>query len=164
MPDVWRSLSFRRRRTALLLVDVINLFDFPRGAASGTARAWARQKHPPPARSRARSGVPVIYVNDNWGRWRSDFKAIVADCSRPGTSRRADRRAADADAARFLRAQAAPVGFSRDAARYAAAERRREHGRDRRVRRRQLRVLHRRRGAHARLQGRGAGRLLCVGV
>ena len=34
-----------------------------------------------------RAGVPVIYVNDNWGRWRSDFKAIVADCSkadRPG--------------------------------------------------------------------------------
>ena len=29
------------------------------------------------------AGVPVIYVNDNWGRWRSDFKSIVADCSHP---------------------------------------------------------------------------------
>jgi nicotinamidase-related amidase len=74
---------FPKARTALLLVDVINLFDFPRGAA--LARAALR-----PARRIRRlrdrahaSGVPVIYVNDNWGRWRSDFKSIVADCSRP---------------------------------------------------------------------------------
>jgi nicotinamidase-related amidase len=61
---------FPRARTALLLVDVINLFDFPQGAGLRD-RAHAR-------------GVPVIYVNDNWGRWRSDLKAIVADCSRQG--------------------------------------------------------------------------------
>lgn len=74
---------FPTARTALLLVDVINLFDFPRGAALarrslGPARRIRR------LRERAHErGVPVIYVNDNWGRWRSDFKAIVADCSRP---------------------------------------------------------------------------------
>ncbi len=33
--------------------------------------------------TRARlAGVPVIYVNDNFGRWRSDFAALVAECSR----------------------------------------------------------------------------------
>ena len=74
---------FPKGRTALLLVDVINLFDFPRGVALarralGPARRIARLR----ARAHA-AGVPVIYVNDNWGRWRSDFKAIVADCSRP---------------------------------------------------------------------------------
>jgi nicotinamidase-related amidase len=28
------------------------------------------------------AGVPVIYVNDNFGRWRSDFKRIVTHCLR----------------------------------------------------------------------------------
>jgi nicotinamidase-related amidase len=74
---------FPSARTALLLVDVINLFDFPAGAAFarraiGPARNIAR------LRDRAHTaGIPVIYVNDNWGRWRSDFKTIVADCSQP---------------------------------------------------------------------------------
>lgn len=75
---------FPKARTALLLVDVINLFDFPKGAALarrslGPARNILR------LRDRAhRAGVPAIYVNDNWGRWRSDFRSIVADCSRAG--------------------------------------------------------------------------------
>jgi nicotinamidase-related amidase len=75
---------FPSATTALLLVDVINLFDFPAGAA------FARRSRRPArniARLRDRAherGIPVIYVNDNWGRWRSDFKTIVADCSRPG--------------------------------------------------------------------------------
>ena len=74
---------FPKARTALLLVDVINLFDFPRGGAFAR-RALGPARRIRRLRDRAhQSGVPVIYVNDNWGRWRSDFKAIVADCSRP---------------------------------------------------------------------------------
>lgn len=31
--------------------------------------------------NRARAtGIPIIYVNDNFGRWRSDFKALVKHC------------------------------------------------------------------------------------
>jgi len=69
---------------ALLLVDVINEFAFPeaRGLlrrALPTARALQRLKQ------RAKSvGVPVVYVNDNFGRWRSDFNAIVRHCARRG--------------------------------------------------------------------------------
>jgi nicotinamidase-related amidase len=74
---------FPKARTALLLVDVINLFDFPQGGAfARRALGPARQIRRLRDRAHA-SGVPVIYVNDNWGRWRSDFKAIVGDCSRP---------------------------------------------------------------------------------
>jgi nicotinamidase-related amidase len=74
---------FPRARTALLLVDVINRFDFPRGAAFAR-RALGPARNIRRLCDRAhRSGVPVIYVNDNWGRWRSGFKAIVADCRRP---------------------------------------------------------------------------------
>jgi nicotinamidase-related amidase len=74
---------FPASRTALLLVDVINLFDFPAGA-SLARRSLRPARNIARLRDRAhRAGVPVIYVNDNWGRWRSDFKAIVADCSQP---------------------------------------------------------------------------------
>jgi nicotinamidase-related amidase len=74
---------FPRARTSLLLVDVINLFDFPGGAAFAR-KALRPADHIARLRERAHTaGVPVIYVNDNWGRWRSDFKAIVAACRRP---------------------------------------------------------------------------------
>jgi nicotinamidase-related amidase len=73
---------FPQARTALLIVDVINLFDFPRGAAMAR-RAVRPARRILRLRERAHAGgVPVIYVNDNWGRWRSDFTSIVADCSR----------------------------------------------------------------------------------
>jgi nicotinamidase-related amidase len=74
---------FPKARTALVLVDTINPFDFPGGRAFArrslrVARAIAR------LRDRAsRAGLPVIYVNDNLGKWRSDVDALVAFCSRP---------------------------------------------------------------------------------
>jgi nicotinamidase-related amidase len=65
---------------ALVLIDVINDLEFPEGdqlleTALPAARNIARLKE------RAREAkVPVIYVNDNFGRWRSDFKKIVERC------------------------------------------------------------------------------------
>ena len=29
-----------------------------------------------------RAGIPTVYVNDNFGRWRSDFRTLVAHCLR----------------------------------------------------------------------------------
>jgi nicotinamidase-related amidase len=62
---------------ALLLIDVINDFDFPEGEqllqlAIPVGKNIAGLTH----RARA-AGIPVIYVNDNFGRWQSDFKKIV---------------------------------------------------------------------------------------
>jgi nicotinamidase-related amidase len=34
-------------------------------------------------RQARRHNVPVVYVNDNFGRWRSDFNAQVEHCLRP---------------------------------------------------------------------------------
>ena len=80
---------FPKARTALLLVDVINLFDFPGGGAFAR-RAHGAARHISNLRDRAhRAGVPVIYVNDNFGRWRSDFNALVEACRdrrRPGAA------------------------------------------------------------------------------
>ena len=65
---------------ALLLVDVINDLEFPGGdrllePALAAAERLAAFK----ARARA-AGVPVIYANDNFGRWRSDFCQVVERC------------------------------------------------------------------------------------
>lgn len=72
---------------ALLLVDVINDFDFPEGdALVERARSAVSRIEALAARAR-RAKVPVIYVNDNFGHWRSDFRTTVARCSeasRPG--------------------------------------------------------------------------------
>lgn len=66
--------------TALLLIDVINPIEFDGGEnllrhALPMARSLAALK----GRAKA-AGVPAIYVNDNFGRWRSDFSQTVAYC------------------------------------------------------------------------------------
>lgn len=67
---------------ALLLIDVINDFDFPTGAellrlAMPVGANIARLK-----RRAAKAGIPSIYVNDNFGRWQSDLQKIVEHCRR----------------------------------------------------------------------------------
>lgn len=62
---------------ALLLIDVITDFDFPRGeelynCASPIASRVAKLKERAGA-----AGVPVIYVNDNFGRWRSNMHQLI---------------------------------------------------------------------------------------
>jgi nicotinamidase-related amidase len=67
-------------KVVLILVDVINAFDFPEGRqllrfALPAARRIAALKK----RLRSR-GIPTIYVNDNFGRWQSDFRKQVERC------------------------------------------------------------------------------------
>lgn len=62
---------------ALLLIDVINRMDFEGGDALAQAALPAARRLAE-LRSRARAlGIPVIYANDNFGRWRSDFREVV---------------------------------------------------------------------------------------
>jgi nicotinamidase-related amidase len=69
---------------ALLIVDLISDFEFGNGAR--VARAALRIA-PRIARLKARAkiaGLPTLYVNDNFGRWRSDFRQLVEHAlSRP---------------------------------------------------------------------------------
>ena len=72
---------------ALLLIDVINDFDFPEADqllkyARPMTRILLRLK-----RRAQKAGVPVIYVNDNFGRWKSDFRRTVDYCARQGRGR-----------------------------------------------------------------------------
>jgi nicotinamidase-related amidase len=71
-----------KSEVALLLIDVINDLDFPEAKqllryAGPMARKLLRLKE-----RAKKAGVPVIYVNDNFGRWRSDFRRQVAHCLR----------------------------------------------------------------------------------
>lgn len=76
-----------RSRSVLLLVDWINPLDFEGsediapaalGAAKNTAAfkgRWCRRR------------LPVIYANDNYGAWRSDFEEVTQRCQeRPGAA------------------------------------------------------------------------------
>ena len=72
-----------RSETVLLLVDVINDLNFPqneqllresRRLAACIARLKERCKE---------ARIPTIYVNDNFGKWRSDFSEVVRHCLSP---------------------------------------------------------------------------------
>src|SRR3954470_6949783 len=73
---------------ALLLIDVINDLDFAEGdELLRHALPMARQIAKIKSRAKER-GIPVIYVNDNFGRWRSDFHAQVEHCLKDGVKGR----------------------------------------------------------------------------
>ena len=66
---------------ALLLIDVINDLEFPEAeqmldAAMKMARQIARLK-----KRAHQARVPAIYVNDNFGKWKSDFRATIEHCA-----------------------------------------------------------------------------------
>ena len=79
--------------TALLLIDVINDLKFE---GSEAIVAQAESMAGPLARLKRRAtaaGVPAIYINDNFGQWRSDFRRTVAHCtSRSSPGRRVSTR------------------------------------------------------------------------
>jgi len=78
MPDT--TSTRHKSSVALVLIDVINHFDFPDSKqvlknALSMAGGLATLKD----RCR-RAGIPAIYVNDNFGQWRSDAKSLIAHC------------------------------------------------------------------------------------
>jgi len=76
------SADDERAPTVLLLVDVINDMDFPGSdALVRQAVPMARRLAALKARAR-RAGIPSIYINDNFGKWRSDFRHLVDHCTR----------------------------------------------------------------------------------
>ena len=65
---------------ALLLIDVINDMEFE-GGGQLLKDALPMAKKIAALKTRARQReIPVIYVNDNFGKWRSDFKKTLEHC------------------------------------------------------------------------------------
>jgi nicotinamidase-related amidase len=66
--------------TVLLLIDVINDFEFE-GADRLLEHALPMARRLAAFKKKARAaGCAVIYVNDNFGQWQSDFKQTVGHC------------------------------------------------------------------------------------
>ena len=62
---------------ALLLIDVLTTFHFPDGDAI-LKGALAMRDALVKLKARAReAGIPVLYVNDNFGDWRSEKEVLV---------------------------------------------------------------------------------------
>lgn len=74
---------------ALLLIDLINDFEYPGGDALLAQTLPLVERLAGLKRRAKAAGVPVVYVNDNYGRWRSDFRALVEHCLRDGARGRA---------------------------------------------------------------------------
>ncbi|MCA1643847.1 MAG: cysteine hydrolase, partial [Acidobacteria bacterium] len=65
---------------ALLLIDVINDLEFDSGEALLERALPAARRLAELKRRAKESQVPVVYVNDNFGRWQSDFKKLLKHC------------------------------------------------------------------------------------
>jgi nicotinamidase-related amidase len=66
--------------TALLLIDVINDFEFDDGERLLKLALPVGENIAHLKRRAKAAGIPSIYVNDNFGKWQSDFRKIVDHC------------------------------------------------------------------------------------
>lgn len=75
--DRTRAGAHSRKSTGLVIIDMISSWDFPdadkllpgvQGIVDNISALKSRCR---------RAGVPVIYANDNRGRWRSNFPELV---------------------------------------------------------------------------------------
>ncbi|RYF70215.1 MAG: cysteine hydrolase [Cytophagaceae bacterium] len=65
---------------ALLIIDMINDLEFPEGPDFLTPTLAAADQIAA-LKQRAKSvGIPVIYINDNFGKWRSNFDELLTHC------------------------------------------------------------------------------------
>ncbi|MBW3566056.1 MAG: cysteine hydrolase [Acidobacteria bacterium] len=75
----------RKRRTALLLIDLINDFKFEGGDRVADAVTEALPRIEALLKRARQSNAAVIYANDNIGRWRSRFDEVIDHCLRSGS-------------------------------------------------------------------------------
>jgi nicotinamidase-related amidase len=73
-----------KAEVALLLIDVINDLEFSSGRKLLEHALPAAEKLAALKQRAKRAGIPVIYVNDNFGRWQSDFNKLLKHCLEEG--------------------------------------------------------------------------------
>lgn len=69
---------------ALLIIDMINDLEFPGGENIVDAAQEAAQQIASLKKQAKALNIPVVYVNDNFGRWRSDMTKQVDHCLNDG--------------------------------------------------------------------------------
>jgi nicotinamidase-related amidase len=65
---------------ALLLIDVINDLEFEGGDRLLVHALPMAERLAALKRRARRAGIPAVYVNDNFGRWQSDFRKLLERC------------------------------------------------------------------------------------
>lgn len=78
-PDLYGSAP-DKSPVVLLLIDTINDLEFEGGEALLEHALPMAQSIRRLKLKASDLGIPAIYVNDNFGRWRSDFNALVRHC------------------------------------------------------------------------------------
>ena len=73
-----------RHAQALLIVDMINLFDYADGGRLARRTAPIIGSIQALRERYDAAGAPVVYVNDNFSQWQGDFADLVARCARAG--------------------------------------------------------------------------------
>lgn len=66
-----------RSPVALIVLDMINDLEFPEGEQVLRAALPAAERIAALAERARAAGVPVIFANDNFGRWRSDLDEVI---------------------------------------------------------------------------------------
>jgi nicotinamidase-related amidase len=78
--------SLPQSNTALLLIDVINDLDFEDNeeilaGLPDLAHNLSRLKH-----AARKAAIPVIYLNDNFNNWHSNFNEQLKECTKSGSN------------------------------------------------------------------------------
>lgn len=71
-------------KTALLLIDVINDLDFEDNEELLAGLPQLAQNLARLKRAARKADIPVIYLNDNFNNWHSNFNEQLKACTRPG--------------------------------------------------------------------------------
>jgi nicotinamidase-related amidase len=69
-----------KAEVALLLIDVINDLEFDGGEKLLKFALPMAEKIAALKKQARRAGIPIVYVNDNFGKWQSDFNKLLKHC------------------------------------------------------------------------------------
>lgn len=76
-----QSNVIHKHKMALLIIDMLNTFDFPEGKSlARLSRPIADQIFNLKIRFK-KHRIPVIYVNDNFGQWQSSWPKVYEHCA-----------------------------------------------------------------------------------
>jgi nicotinamidase-related amidase len=70
-----------KSKIALLIIDMISDFEFESGEKLFANSEPIAENIAHLKKEAKKANIPVVYVNDNFGKWQSDFKKLLEHCS-----------------------------------------------------------------------------------
>ncbi|WP_216635916.1 cysteine hydrolase family protein [Bdellovibrio bacteriovorus] len=72
-----------KSKTALLIIDMLNTLDFPEGPMLAKQALPVAKNILKLKKKMAKRGAAVVYVNDNFGNWKSSWEEVYKTCAAP---------------------------------------------------------------------------------